>query len=83
MKCPLCGTWSRVLDTRGVKRVRECANLHRFETREAVVKVKTGPLDKTARNTAIARDPRPAQVIATEYGLTPNTVRHLKRTLSI
>lgn len=38
MKCPTCNTWSDVLETRptkdGVKRRRECANLHRFTTYE-------------------------------------------------
>lgn len=38
MKCPVCGVWSNVLETRpikdGVKRRRECANMHRFTTHE-------------------------------------------------
>lgn len=39
MKCPLCGTWSTVLETRenseGVtRRRRECANRHRFSSFE-------------------------------------------------
>lgn len=38
MKCPTCNKWSIVLETRpikgGVKRRRECANLHRFTTHE-------------------------------------------------
>lgn len=36
MKCPKCGAWSRVLDTRGAQRRRECANLHRFSTVEVL-----------------------------------------------
>jgi len=32
--CPQCGAWTRVLDTRGVIRRRECANLHIFSTEE-------------------------------------------------
>ena len=34
MDCPKCGVWTRVIETRGVRRVRECANLHRFTTEE-------------------------------------------------
>lgn len=42
MKCPKCGAWAMVLDTRtakatNVKRRRyECGNLHRFATMEYV-----------------------------------------------
>lgn len=34
--CPKCNAWTRVLRTRGVIRRRECANLHRFTTREVL-----------------------------------------------
>lgn len=42
MKCPECGVWVRVVETRNgpdnTKRRRyECANLHRFTTVESVV----------------------------------------------
>jgi len=37
MKCPTCGTHSRVLATRGDRRRRECANMHRFYTEERIV----------------------------------------------
>lgn len=42
MKCPECGVWVRVVETRsepdGSKRRRyECGNLHRFTTRETIV----------------------------------------------
>lgn len=41
MKCPRCGTWSTVLDTRPgehltTRRRRECANGHRFTTLEVL-----------------------------------------------
>ena len=44
MKCPVCSTWTLVKETRqraeNVKYRRyECANLHRFTTLEAVVKI--------------------------------------------
>jgi transcriptional regulator NrdR family protein len=39
MKCPVCGAWSEVLDTRegqneSVRRRRQCGNGHRFVTLE-------------------------------------------------
>ena len=42
MKCPQCGAWSLVKDTResknfGHTRRRECANYHRFTTQEVIV----------------------------------------------
>jgi transcriptional regulator NrdR family protein len=41
LKCPMCGAWSDVLETRtkedNTKRRRyECGNLHRFTTLESV-----------------------------------------------
>jgi transcriptional regulator NrdR family protein len=41
MKCPECGAWSTVLETRTTperyRRRRECANEHKFTTEEIVV----------------------------------------------
>lgn len=37
MKCPECGVWSIVKETRGNRRRRECANEHRFTTEEVVI----------------------------------------------
>ena len=42
MKCPECGTWTEVVETRsrldGSRRRRyQCANMHRFNTEERVV----------------------------------------------
>jgi len=38
MKCPTCNAWTNVLESHpikwGVKRRRECANMHRFTTYE-------------------------------------------------
>lgn len=47
MKCPVCGTWTIVLETRNGRRRRECGNLHRFVTQENVVKI--GPSDSTKK----------------------------------
>lgn len=44
MKCPQCGVWSMVKETRKAigytYRRYECANLHRFTTNEIVVEKK-------------------------------------------
>jgi hypothetical protein len=42
MKCPTCGAWSIVKETKdsptfGYKRRRECANEHKFTTQEVVI----------------------------------------------
>jgi transcriptional regulator NrdR family protein len=42
MKCPTCGAWSTVKETResklfGFRRRRECANEHKFTTQEIVI----------------------------------------------
>ena len=47
MKCPECGTWTEVLDTRmrkdGSRRRRyQCANLHKFNTVERVEEITQG-----------------------------------------
>ncbi len=42
MKCPECGAWSLIKETKesptfGYRRRRECANYHKFTTQEIVV----------------------------------------------
>jgi transcriptional regulator NrdR family protein len=37
MKCPVCGVWTAVKETRGIRRRRECANEHKFTTEEFVI----------------------------------------------
>jgi len=46
MKCPVCGTWTIVKETRvstgNTRRRRlECANMHRFSTLETIIESKT------------------------------------------
>jgi transcriptional regulator NrdR family protein len=46
MKCPVCGTWTIVKESRestgNTRRRRlECANMHRFSTLETIVERKT------------------------------------------
>lgn len=78
MKCPQCGAWSRVLETRTDIRVRECANEHRWRTREVLVVALEKP-DLQARNAAIRADARRIKVIAAAYGLSVKTIWSIKR----
>lgn len=44
MKCPVCGVWTQIKDTRKQEdntkiRRYECGNLHTFKTLEAVTKI--------------------------------------------
>jgi hypothetical protein len=55
MKCPVCGTWTVVKETRGERRRRECANLHKFTTQESVVKI--GPSASTKKTDACTKTP--------------------------
>ena len=46
MKCPVCGTWTTVKESRestgNTRRRRlECANMHRFSTLETIIESKT------------------------------------------
>jgi len=57
MKCPVCGTWTIVKETRvstgNTRRRRlECANMHRFSTLETIVDRKTSirQKQKTPKN---------------------------------
>ena len=57
MKCPECGTWTIVKETRvstgNTRRRRlECANMHRFSTLETIVDRKTSirQKQKTSEN---------------------------------
>jgi uncharacterized Zn finger protein (UPF0148 family) len=53
MKCPVCGSWSSVKQTRdsptfGHVRRRECANEHRFTTKEVFIPQEA--IDEERRN---------------------------------
>ena len=75
MKCPTCGVWTRVLETRAIDggkyRRYECGNLHRFRTMErveiplyteAVLKaINTAKLAKARAAQAIKRNKRNSQ----------------------
>lgn len=97
MQCPHCGAWSEVLETRkaelfSVKRRRECANGHRFETFEVYPQVaRSSKRDGAAtarrveraatkfrRDIIIYNDKRSVAMIATKHRLTPARVRQIK-----
>ena len=53
MKCPICGAWTLVKQTKksptfGYTRRRECANEHRFTTKEVIVPQEA--IDEERRN---------------------------------
>lgn len=56
MKCPECGAWTIVKETREtIFRVRECANLHKFRTEEIVL----GPLRTRSRKKDLSETKHP------------------------
>ena len=80
MKCPTCGGWTTVHETRGTRRRRECANGHRFSTEERVVGVMPGGRhQKWARNQAIRQDPRGASELARVHGISEAAIRQIRK----
>lgn len=88
MKCPICAAASRVLETRttdthATRRMRECDNLHRFETFEVVgPAVNAGALARAER-TVLARQARWARdreirLGGATAGLSPARVRDIR-----
>lgn len=77
MKCPECGAWSLVKQTKksptfGYTRRRECANEHRFTTQEIVVSQEA--IDEERRNHLANNKERLESVRASR----PKTVRKNK-----
>lgn len=91
MKCPTCGAWSAVLETRDTRRRRECANGHRFPTLEVFATAEARrqvARDRTvqkiaartwARNQHICSDPRNSFEVGKAYGLSAPMVRKIRR----
>lgn len=90
MKCPHCGAWSTVLDTRNTRRRRECANGHRFATVEVVPGVINtkdyrahlrGAAERArnwTRDRRIVEDPRGSVTVARDYGISDARVRQIR-----
>jgi len=57
MKCPHCGAWSDVKDSRQGRRRRECANGHRFTTQEIIIDEKLH-LEKIERMNRVRKYPK-------------------------
>ncbi len=76
MKCPQCGAWTEVLETRGIKRRRECGNGHRFTTEEIVVQ---GDSRDEAERRRIAAEPGSSNVVGARYNINSSTVRTWRR----
>lgn len=74
MKCPVCGAWSEVLNTRAapnhtIKRRRQCANEHRFTTVEALETA----IDKRSAQSAAAAAKLRAQLWARDRAIRADT----------
>lgn len=95
MKCPECGAYSSVEDTRAfsasLRRRRICANHHRFATVE-VLDTAAARIEAARNKTIVAEglrtwrrdqriiaDPRPSSVVSKEHGLAASTVRQIRR----
>lgn len=91
MKCPTCGAWSTVLETRDTRRRRECANKHRFPTVEVVPGVVSAKdfrayqrgaalrAKNWVRDRRILDDLRGSTAVAREHGITEARVRQIRR----
>lgn len=90
MKCPHCGAWSNVLETRTTRRRRECANGHRFSTVEVLPSLVSGREYRRhlravvereriwARDLKIIADPRGSKATGRTYGVSEGRVRQIR-----
>jgi hypothetical protein len=72
----MCNAWSRVVETRLPRRVRECGNLHRFTTDEVIIYThfeKKKEQEDKQREVAMAEGT--IQDVANYYGVDPKSVR--------
>lgn len=75
MNCPKCNAWSRVIQTRLPKRVRECGNLHRFTTKEILVQThEDKKKEQETRQREVAMAEGTIQSVADHYNVDPKTV---------
>lgn len=76
MNCPTCNAWSRVVETRFPRRVRECGNLHRFTTDEVLLYThfeKKKEQEDKQREVAMAEGT--IKDVANYYNVDPKSVR--------
>lgn len=80
MKCPTCNAWSRVVETRGSFRVRECGNLHKYTTEEVLVyshDERKKMQEERRREVAMAEGTQ--QEVATRYNVSINSVKEWRK----
>lgn len=76
MKCPQCGAWTEVRETRGAVRRRECANLHRFTTEEVV---RESQESKDERRRRVAEEPGSVAEVSRRLGIPESTIRDWRK----
>lgn len=80
MKCPMCGAWTRVLQSRLPYRVRECGNLHQFTTAESLVfDNKEKKQQQENRRREIANAEGSFQSVAEKYNVCVQTVVNCRK----
>jgi hypothetical protein len=86
MKCPKCGKCSRVLETRGYQRKRQCPDGHRYWTDEVVIETATDVHDlrdwsvlKAQAKQLLLEEEKKPKVIASDLSLGIQTVYRWRR----
>lgn len=75
MNCPKCDAWTRVIQTRLSRRVRECGNLHRFTTEEVLIYIHDDKKkEQEDRRREVANAEGTIQNVADYYNVDPKTV---------
>lgn len=80
MNCPKCNAWSRVVQTRMPRRVRECGNLHRFTTEEVLVHTHDEKKkEQEDRQRMIAAEKGTLRSVADQFNVHPDSVKAWRR----
>jgi hypothetical protein len=75
MNCPTCNAWSRVVETRFPRRVRECGNLHRFTTDEVLIYTHfEKKKDQEDKRHEVANAKGTIQSVAAQYNVSVSSV---------
>ena len=77
MKCPECGAWTDVIESRFGKRRRECGNGHRFSTEEIVVPPKKIPVTQE-RKLEIAKAEGSLRSLVAKFKMDIRTIKRIK-----
>lgn len=87
MECPTCGQNTRVIETRGDRRRRECSNGHKFSTLEFAVdgerKISSRKTNKFWLSDESKKDIAESKIdgmtLAAKYGVHLSTIARIKR----